>query len=161
MPLRLFSSSRYSTGCNKIKYMNMVEMGCEPIFLQTKSMHSCSFNCFSKQGISSKPQSSCQKGVEKQLYLHMLDAAATELLCHSVTPCGLWVQGHTWRKKLELNPCGQSLGLDITGHEPAVCPDNPQGQQHSELHPKRSGQQVEGGDSALCPLGALHKPMGF
>lgn len=66
----------------------MLEVGCEPIFLQTERMYSCSLNHLTNQGINSKPQSSQHKGAEKQLDLHMLDPAATELLCHP-TPCGL------------------------------------------------------------------------
>ena len=91
----------------------MLEVGCEPIFLQTERMHSCSLNHLTKQRINSKPQSSQHKGVEKQLDLHMQHPAATELLSHP-TPCGYGFRDMPRARRCNYIPCGQPLGSYIT-----------------------------------------------
>ncbi|KAK4805526.1 hypothetical protein QYF61_004466 [Mycteria americana] len=66
---------------------------------------------------------------------------------------------------IESSPAEKDLGVLMerkAGHEPRTCARSPQGQLYPGLHPKKRGQQVEGGDSAplLCsgetPPGVLH-----
>jgi len=63
--------------------------------------------------------------------------------------CNLPVQTGWWKNGAQ--PCRKDLGATggwQAGHEPAVCPHNPDSQLYPWLHPKYRDQHIEGGDPA-------------